>query len=102
MIKTITANLVQNGFVVVEKNADYILDIKFNFIDSNKTEVKNLQSSDTTLFISNANVVAELLSFDTKTQISSFSGQEKGFGKTQIKSYYDLIQKVSATITDSL
>ncbi len=102
LIKTITANLVQNGFVVVEKNADYILDIKFNFIDSNKTEVKNLQSSDTTLFISNANVVAELLSFDTKTQISSFSGQEKGFGKTQIKSYYDLIQKVSATITDSL
>jgi len=102
LIKTITSDLVKNGFVVVKGNADYILDLKFDFIDSNKTEIKSMQSSDTTLFISNANVVAELLSYDTKTQINSFSSQEKGFGKTQIKSYYDLIQKVSTSITNSL
>lgn len=103
LIKVITADLVQNGFVVVKKDgADYILDVDFDFIDSTTTDLRSMQSLDTTLFISNANVVAELLLYNTQTQINSFSSQEKGFGKTKAKSYYDLIQKVSASIINSL
>ena len=101
LIKVITANLVQNGFVVVKKDADYILDFKFDFIGSSKAELKDIQS-DTTLFVSNANIVAELISCKANTQINSFYGQEKGFGKTKIKSYYDLIQRVSSITINSL
>ena len=102
LIKVITANLVQNGFVVVKKDADYILDFKFDFIGSSKTELKDMQTLDTTLFISNANIVAELISCKTNAQINSFYSQEKGFGKTKIKSYYDLIQRVSSITINSL
>ena len=101
LIKAITANLVQNGFVVVKKDADYILDFKCDFLGLNKTEVKDMQTSEP-LFISNANIVAELISCKAKAQINSFCGQEKGFGKTKIKSYYDLIQRVSTLVINSL
>lgn len=101
LIKAITANLVQNGFVVVKKDADYILDFKCDFLGLNKTEVKDMQTSEP-LFISNANIVAELISCKAKAQINSFCGQEKGFGKTKIKSYYDLIQRVSTLVVNSL
>lgn len=102
LVKIIVSSLVQNGFVVVENNADYILNLKFNFVEYTKTELKKLQSMDSELFISKANIVAELVSYDNKTQINSISSEEKGFGKSENQSYFDLLQKVSTSITNSL
>lgn len=102
LIKILTTSLVQNGFVVVKKDADYILDLKFNFIETTKTELKKMQSMDTELFISKANIIAELISCENQIQINSISSEEKGFGKTINQSYFDLLQKVSTSITNSL
>ncbi len=99
---SIKSYLVQNGFAVVNQNEDYILNVKFNFSDTVKTELKKLQSSDTDLFISSADVTAELVSAQTGTQINSISSSEKGFGKTSQKSYADLLQKTSISIINSL
>lgn len=102
LIKILTTSLVQNGFVVVKKDADYILDLKFNFIETTKTELKKMQSMDTELFISKATIIAELISCDNQSQINSISNEEKGFGKTISQSYFDLLQKVSNSLTNSL
>ncbi len=96
------SNLVQNGFVAVNTNADFILNVNFKFIESAKTELKSLYSDDSDLYISSADVFAELLSADKNTQINSITSQEKGFGKTSKKSYTELLQKISVTIVNSL
>lgn len=104
LVKVLSSYLVQNGFVIIEKEseADYVLNLKFNFLETLKTEIKTLQSSDGTLFISNASIVADLVSRENNVQINGFSGEEKGFGKTVNKSYLDLIQKVSNSVINSL
>lgn len=102
LIKVLSSYLVQNGFVIVKNDADYVLNLKFNFIETSQTEIKTLQSPDGTLFISNASVVAELVSVKTESQINGISSQERGFGKTINKSYSDLMQKVSASVINSL
>ena len=102
LIKIISASLIQNGFVVVKNKADYILDLNFNFVEIAKTELKQMQSEDTLLFISKANITSDLISAETKTQINSISSEVRGFGKTENQSYYDLFQKVSTTIINSL
>ncbi len=102
LTKILSTSLIQNGFVVVTNNSDYILNLKFNFVEIAKTELKRLQSDDTLLFISKANIIADLVSADEKNQINSISAEEKGFGKTENQSYFDLLQKVSTVIVNSL
>jgi len=97
----IKSNLVQNGFVVVNKDNDFIVNVNISILETTKSSIKDAYSSDTTLYISNANVTAELLSKD-KTQINSVSFEEKGFGKTENKSYSDLLQKISTSIINNL
>ncbi|MBQ3835464.1 MAG: hypothetical protein II816_08145, partial [Elusimicrobia bacterium] len=99
---TLKSYLVQNGFVTVTENADFVLNVNFTFVESEKTELKTFNRDDADLFISNADVTAELISADKKTQINSFTSQEKGFGKTINKAYTDLLQKVSVAIINSL
>ncbi len=99
---TLRAYLIQNGFVIVKENADFILNVNFAFLESTKTELKSLYSADSDLFISSANITAELLSSDKNTQINSITSQEKGFGKTNNKSYTDLLQKSAVAIINSL
>ena len=76
--------------------------MNFNFVETAKTELKRLQSSDTVLFISKASIIADLVVADNKTQINSVSTEARGFGKTENQSYFDLLQKVSTTIINSL
>ncbi len=102
LIKILSTSLIQNGFVVVKNNSDYILNLNFNFIETDKTEIKKLQSEDTLLFISKANIIAELVSAENNTQINSVSSEARGFGKTENQSYFDLFQKVSTTVINSL
>ena len=102
LIKILSTSLVQNGFVVVSNNADYILNLNFNFVEISKTELKKLQSVDSLLFISKANIVADLVSASNKTQINSVSTEARGFGKTENQSYFDLLQKVSTSVINSL
>ena len=102
LIKILSASLIQNGFVVVNNKADYILNLNFNFVEIAKTELKKLQSEDTLLFISKANIIADLVSADNNTQINSISSQARGFGKTEKQSYFDLFQKISTTVINSL
>ena len=102
LIKVLSTSLIQNGFVIVKEKSDYILDLNFNFVETAKTELKRLQSADTLLFISKANIIAELISTDNKTQINSISSEARGFGKTENQSYFDLLQKVSTTVINSL
>ena len=102
LVKVLSTSLIQNGFVIVKDKPDYILDLNFNFVETAKTELKQLQSLDTLLFISKANIVAELTSTDNKTQINSISDEARGFGKTENQSYFDLFQKVAALIINSL
>ncbi|MFA6614012.1 MAG: hypothetical protein WCS83_04440 [Endomicrobiia bacterium] len=97
----IQSNLVQNGFVVVNKDNDFTVNINVNIVETTKSTIKDVYSSDTALYISNANVTADLLSNDT-TQINSVSFEERGFGKTENKSYSDLLQKISTSITNNL
>lgn len=102
LIKILSTSLVQNGFVVVNDNADYVLNLNFNFVEISKTELKKLQSADSVLFISKANIVADLVSSSNNTQINSISTETRGFGKTENQSYFDLLQKVSNSIINSL
>ncbi len=99
---TLKSYLVQNGFVTVKEKPDFILNVNFKFVESEKTELKSFASDNADLFISNADITAELISADKNTQISSFTSQEKGFGKTANKSYTDLLQKASVSIINSL
>lgn len=94
--------LIQNGFVVVKENADFILNATFSFLESSKTELRSAYSDYSDLFISSADITAELVAAETKTQINSFVSQEKGFGKTQKKSYTELLQKAAVAIINSL
>ena len=96
LIKILSTSLIQNGFVIVKNKADYILNLNFN------TEIKKLQSEDTLLFISKANIIAELISAENDTQINSISNEAKGFGKTEKQSFFDLFQKVSTIVINSL
>lgn len=102
LLATLKSYLVQNGFVTVTEKPDFILNVNFKFTESEKTELKSFASDDADLFISNADITAELVSADKNSQISSFTSQEKGFGKTVNKSYTDLLQKVSVAIINSL
>jgi len=102
LIKILSTSLIQNGFVIAKNKADYILDLNFNFVETAKTELKQMQSKDTLLFISKANITSDLISAENKTQINSTSSEVRGFGKTENQSYYDLFQKVSNTIINSL
>ena len=102
LIKILSTSLVQNGFVIVNNKADYILNLNFNFVETAKTELKKLQSSDSLLFISKANIIAELVSAENNTQINSISSEARGFGKTENQSYFDLFQKISTTVINSL
>ncbi len=102
LAKILSTSLVQNGFVIVNNNADYILNLNFNFVEIAKTELKKLQSDDTLLFISKANIVADLVSSSNNTQINSVSTEARGFGKTENQSYFDLLQKVSTSVINSL
>nr|MCR4662878.1 hypothetical protein [Endomicrobiaceae bacterium] len=102
LIKVISTSLIQNGFVIVKNKSDYILDLNFNFVETAKTELKKLQSADTLLFISKANIIAELISVESETQINSISSEEKGFGKTENQSYFDLLHKISTSVINSL
>lgn len=102
LTKILSNSLIQNGFVIVKGKSDYILNLNFNFAETAKTELKKLQSTDTLLFISKANIIAELVSADNNTQINSVSSEARGFGKTENQSYFDLFQKVSTTVINSL
>ena len=102
LVKILSTALIQNGFVVVKSGSDYTLNLKFSFVETAKTELKQLQSLDTVLFISKANIVADLESSKEKTQINSVLGEEKGFGKTENQSYFDLLQKVATSLINSL
>lgn len=102
LIKILSASLIQNGFVIVKDKADYILNLNFSFVETTKTELKQMQSADTLLFISKANIIAELVSAENKTQINSVSSEVRGFGKTENQSYFDLFQKTSTILINSL
>ena len=102
LIKILSTALVQNGFVVGNNNADYVLNLNFNFVEISKTELKKLQSEDSLLFISKANIVADLVASSNNTQINSVSTETRGFGKTENQSYFDLLQKISTFIINSL
>lgn len=98
----IKSNLIQNGFIVVTKDNDFILNTNISIVETTKSAIKDSSGSYSSLYITNANVTAELLSADDKIQINGTSFEERGFGKTESKSYSDLLQKISSSLMNNL
>lgn len=98
----IKSSLVQNGFTTSDKDSNFILNVTVVSGQTVQNTIRDPLSADTQLYISNADVTAELLSSEDKTQINRISFEERGFGKTKEKSHSDLLQKIASSITNTL
>ena len=99
----IKSAIVQNGFNIVNNKKDCNLVLTVEVFMGEVDEMKlNVASGNSVLFISNANINAELTSNKDNKNINSVSFADKGFGKTKNKSYSDLLQKISISIINIL
>lgn len=103
LLNFIKSALEENGFTVVDNEnlSKLILNVEVSSGEISET-ILNDSSENSSLFVSKANVKAELITTKNKEIINDASFNEKGTGKTKEKSYSDLLQKISISVINIL